>query len=160
MNSRKGFSIIEVIISTGIMAMFVAAFAILVTQATIISQTNISAVRGEMYARELIEVAKDFEVSGATSDWNTLAAGTCSSPCHPAISGNVWTLAAGEETIENYTRSLTVEDVRRDQLSFPNTIVETGGEDDPNTKKVIANVSWTAKGNTQTISLETYVYNE
>ncbi|MBI2103422.1 hypothetical protein HYT59_00290 [Candidatus Woesebacteria bacterium] len=61
---------------------------------------------------------------------------------HPEISGSTWILVAGSETVDSFTRSLTVSDVYRDANG--NIVVDGGGTIDPSTKKVNVVVSWTA----------------
>ncbi|KKU86285.1 MAG: hypothetical protein A2667_01440 [Candidatus Wildermuthbacteria bacterium RIFCSPHIGHO2_01_FULL_47_27] len=160
--TSKGFSIIEVLISTAILAALVVSFTILVTEAAVINRDNLFSLRAEMYAREPIEAVKDLE----QSNWAAIVDAICASPniCHPEISGGAWTLDAGTINDGVFTRWITIEDVWRSPPPpvFPNTVVKTGGAvgaNDPDTKKVTAYVSWAMKDRTKTISLETYVYN-
>lgn len=151
---NKGFSIIETIISMSIASILLVVFTGLTISAVDMGRTNASQFRASMYLRELNEIAKDLE----QSNWDLLASATssCAAPsiCHPEVSGNAWTVSAGSETLDGvYTRSLTVEPVYRDQLTFPNSIVPIGIFD-PDTKKVIGTITW--DGNSMT--LETYIY--
>ena len=154
-----GFGLIEVVISMGIAGILLIAFSTLVAETAKISRENARELRGALYVRELVEVAKDLE----QSDWGEITDPTCASPsvCHPEISGSSWTLVAGQESFDDglYTRSLTIENVRRDQLAFPNTIVPSGGVMDPDTKKIVATLTRTMPSGTKTTTLETYVYN-
>jgi len=60
---------------------------------------------------------------------------------HVLSSGGIWSLAAGAETIDEFTRSITISDVMRDSAL---SIVESGGSVDPSTKKVEVEVAWDA----------------
>lgn len=152
----KGFGLIEATISMSIAAVLVVVFTALIIQTVQISRTNADRLRATLYLRELSEVAKDLE----QSNWDLLASATstCAFPsvCHPEVSGNIWVVASSTESLDGgaYVRSFTVEDVYRDQLTFPNSIVETPGVLDPGTKKVTGTVVW-AGG---TMELEAYVY--
>ena len=70
------------------------------------------------------------------ASWNTFAQ---NGDFHPVISGTQWTLVAGSDVVNGYTRQLTISDVYRD-LGF--NIVTSGGTLDPSTKKVDIDISW------------------
>lgn len=156
-SNPRGFGLIEAIISMSIAAILVVVFTSLIVRTVAISRTNADRFRATLYLRELAEVAKDLE----QSDWTVLASATstCAFPslCHPKVSGNTWIVASGSESLDHgaYVRSFSVLDVYRNQLTFPNVIVETPGVSDPNTKKVAGSVLW-SQG---TMELETYIYN-
>lgn len=58
---------------------------------------------------------------------------------HPVTTSGVWSLQSGEETIDGYTREVTISDVYRDSSG---TIVGIGGTIDPSTKRIEVSVSW------------------
>ncbi len=58
---------------------------------------------------------------------------------HPFVASGTWTLVAGPETVNGYTRKLTISDVYRNSAG---TIVTVGGTLDPSTKKVVVEVDW------------------
>jgi len=156
-NSR-GFALIEVIVGIGVAGAILAAFSTIAVQTKRVSRTNMRELQATMYLREAIETVKDLE----QSNWAELADVGCLAPlmCRPQISGGAWTLVSGSETLDGdtLTRSLSWENVFRDQLTFPNVIVETPGILDPNTKKVTARVTWNTGYAQRTETLETYVY--
>ncbi len=79
---------------------------------------------------------------------------------HPQISGTSWSLASGDETINDFTRSITVSDVYRDSNGV---VVETGGSLDPSTKRVDISVTWGQPYNSSvdsTIYVTRYLANE
>lgn len=67
-----------------------------------------------------------------------------------------WQLIQGQETINNFTRKITFSDARRDADS---NIVASGGVSDPETKKASVSVSWTEKGRSHQLSVDTYFTN-
>jgi type II secretory pathway pseudopilin PulG len=151
---QPGFGLVEAVITVGISSVLLLSFMTLVIYNLKTANVYSKELTAHLYATELIEATKDLE----QSNWVGILA--CASPCHPEISGNAWILLPGEETLGSgvFTRSIVVEDVFRDQLAFPNTIVTSSGVSDPNTKKVVASVLWNdAIGNKITI-IETYVY--
>jgi hypothetical protein len=158
-NSNKGFLIIESVIGITITSVLLMAFTSLAVKSEIISRFNIGEFKASMYLRELVEVSKDVE----RTDWTAFNDPSCVFPnvCHPEISGGVWVFVSGEEVLDNgvYTRSFSVKPVYRDQLTFPNVIVESGGVLDPDTKKIVANLVWDNGVSSKAINLESYVYN-
>lgn len=59
---------------------------------------------------------------------------------HPAVSSSQWTLSAGSESVNGFTRQIVIADAQRNGSG---TIVTSGGTVDPSTKKVTITVSWT-----------------
>jgi len=57
---------------------------------------------------------------------------------HPEVSGTSFVLATGSESINGFTRSLTIEDAYRDSSGA----IKSAGLADPSTKKITAEVSW------------------
>src|SRR3989344_2245952 len=61
---------------------------------------------------------------------------------HPEIAvDNSWSLIANSQVVNGYTRQVVVSDVQRNPTS--GEIVESGGNTDTSTKKIISTVSWT-----------------
>lgn len=67
-----------------------------------------------------------------------------------------WSLALGTETIDIFQRSVKFFNVNRDAND---DIVEIGGDPDSDTKKVVAIVSWQARGQSYQVELTTYLTN-
>lgn len=158
MKKNQGFGLVEIIVSIGLVAVFILTFSTLTMQAIKTSRANNSELKAIIYLQELIEISQDLE----QSNWEELADSGCYNPdlCHPEIQDNKWILSAEPEELENiYQRSLTIENVYRNQLSFPNKILETGGELDPNTKKIKAQITWNNGFEPRELILEAYVYN-
>lgn len=160
MKRQQGFGLIETLISLAVASMIVISFTSLFVYNLKVSNSNIKKIQANMYLQEAIEAFKDLE----QSDWDAIANASClqASPCYPDIQSNQWTIISGEEALDGgrYTRSVTIKEVHRDQSTFPNNIVQSGGHIDPNTKKITAQISWqNGFHQTETMELETYVYN-
>ena len=67
-----------------------------------------------------------------------------------------WQMILGQEQTSGFTRRFVVHDVLRDAND---NIVESGGATDFNTKKITVFVSWTRKGVSRQIILDTYFTN-
>ncbi len=156
---NRAFGMIEALIGISVASVILVAFTTLNVHNIKISRANTNELRASMYLQEMIEAAKDLE----QSDWEAIVNSSCFSPliCHPEIQGGNWVFVSGSESLDDdvFVRSLSIEDVHRNQLIFPNEIVSIGGEVDPNTKKIITTITWNNSFQSKTLLLETYVYN-
>lgn len=80
-------------------------------------------------AQEATRVARE-------ANWNNFSV---NGTYHPVVSGVTFALSPGAETINDFTRSIVIEDTYRDTNG---KIVSSGGTIDPSTKKVTMSVSW------------------
>ena len=155
---NKGFGIIEAITGMAIASLMLLVFISLITYSIKVSKRNISEIKAIMHLQEAIEISRDLEVS----NWSEIGKPGCASPskCHIESVDNEWFLGAGSETLEDaYSRSISVENVLRNQLDFPNEITTGSGIIDPSTKKIVAEIIWDDGFGPRALNLETYVYN-
>lgn len=156
--TKKGFSIVEIILITVIMGgTFVSIFT-LFSLALVNAGIRAQATTANFLAQEALEAARNFR-DGTNWGTNGLATLTLSSDYHPTQTGAPaqWTLAAGAETISGvFTRKIVFREVQRDAAD---NIVTTGGTVDPDTRKATATVSWTERGRTHQVELQTYFTN-
>lgn len=142
-NNKKGISIVEILVIIAIIGIAlvsllgVATFSLKVS--TLIKETT----QANSLAQETIEAVRNFRDG---TNWNTDGLGTLITEIsyYPKVDTTTvpskWTIIQGEETIDGYTRKVVFESVSRDAND---NIVETGGTNDPDTKKVTVTVSWT-----------------
>lgn len=156
--SKRGISAIEILIAVAIIALTLTTFLGLATFSLRASLLAKEAIRAKNIAQEVLEAARNFR-DGTTWDTDgleTLSTGEAA-PYYPEKDGSVppeWDLVAGEEITNGFTRKVIFYDVQRDGN---HNIVESGGTDDPGTKKVKAVVSWQERGKTHQIELITYL---
>jgi len=94
-------------------------------------QERLLAVALDREAREAIRQIRDIK-------WENIQT---NGTYHPVASGSVWLLSPGTEAINEFSRSIVIDDALRDTNG---NIVLTGGVIDPSTKKVTITVSWNA----------------
>jgi prepilin-type N-terminal cleavage/methylation domain-containing protein len=149
----KGFSLIETIVALGIFAIVVSSTIelFLVSQETRVFGEN--KIQASFLINEYLESLKNIK----RANWEALVNGRY------IINSTSGALSlestAGDETIGDYHRYLTIEGTLRDSLG---KLVETGGTNDPSTKKVTVFISWEGlhPGNlSQTIYLTRYLDN-
>ena len=159
MKQNKGFSILEVTISTAISAVLLITFLTLIFESKKAGASGKDDLKALLYLREAIEVSKDLEAA----NWAEMENPLCAFPakCHPEISAGAWILVPGEEILESrFTRSVTFLPVYRSSAGFPNENVSAPGVLDPKTKKVSASVSWDSRYGNKSVNLEDYVYDK
>lgn len=128
----SGQSLVELLITIGIAAIiFPALMVALVATRNGKAQDNqrVQAVALMKESLEIIRVIRE-------QNWSPFATNGI---YHPLASGNTWTLSAGSDSVNGFTRQITISDVTRDNNG---TIVSTGGTVDPSTKKIVISISW------------------
>ena len=143
-NNKKGVSIIEILVVIAIISIALvsllglAAFSL--KTSTSIKETN----QANFLAQEAIEAVRSFR-DGTTWDADGLGNLTTGIAYHPDKSSDTppkWQLIQGDETVNGFTRKVNFENVQRDGND---NIIDSGGTDDPNTKKVTITISWKDK---------------
>jgi len=143
MNNKKGVTVVELLV---VIFILLIAFVGILGLLTFSLQTS-SLIKETTYANFLaqdsIEAVRNFRDG---TDWDTNGLGFLTAGVyHPEKTSDVppkWNLVSGEETINNFTRKIVFENVQRDGAD---NIVETGGINDPETKKATVTVSWKDK---------------
>ncbi len=154
---NKGVTVVELLV---VVFVLLVAFVGILGVLTFSLQTS-SLIKETTYAnflaQDTMEAVRNFRDGTDWEDINglgTLPTGD-TNPHHPEKTADnppKWTLVAGEETINNFTRKIVFENVQRDGND---NIVEVGGINDPDTKKIKVTVSWKNK----TVEITTYFTN-
>lgn len=157
LGNKKGISIIEILVVVAIIAIAfssllgLASFSLGVS--TLIKQTN----QANNLSQEVMEAVRNFR-DGTSWDTDGLGKLTTSIDYYPQAtsSPSKWQLVQGTENIDGFTRKVVFEDVMRDSND---KIVESGGDFDLNTKKVIVTVSWEERGREHKVEIINYLTN-
>ncbi|MBI2611958.1 hypothetical protein HYW54_04425 [Candidatus Gottesmanbacteria bacterium] len=129
-----GQSLVELLLAMGLAAILLPALLTgLISSREGKAQQN-QRVEAVSLLNEAVEATRSVKEKG----WGNIAT---SGLFHPEIDplDSSWLLVAAEESISNFTRSISISDVYRDQSG---NIVTTGGTLDPSTKKATITVSW------------------
>jgi len=152
--NNKGVSIIEILVVIAIINIALVSLLSLAVfslkTSTFIKETN----QANFLAQEGIEAVRSFR-DGTNWDAGGLGNLTIGIAYHPEKSGDTpprWQLIQGEEIVNSFTRKVEFENVQRDGND---NIIDSGGTNDPNTKKVAVTVFWEDK----TVELITYLTN-
>jgi len=159
-NNKKGISIIEIlvaitIITIGLFSLFsLTNFSL---KARSHNERNIMAVNLSSEMIEAVRIVRD-------ENWNNISGLTMGVDYYPVQSGAApdwqWVLQSGSESVlgGQYLRRVLFEDVSRDTNDDIEDVYNFAN-DDSNTKKVTAKVSWTEAGVSRQIEIVTYITN-
>lgn len=134
---------VEILIAV---AIIVVALLMLFSMATVIIKEHGGANKTSQavgLAQEALEATRSFR-NGTSWPTNGLGTLTIGAPYHPQLTGvpPQWELAEGEETVGIFKRKIIFSNARRDAGG---NIIDSGGVEDANTKKVEAVISWEGK---------------
>lgn len=103
-------------------------------------------------AQEALEAAR----SVRDENWTNFASLSAEAAYHPAQTGPPakWSLTAGQETINGFTRQIVLSRVYRDAND---DIVSSGGVEDSGTRKLTATVSWSDRERNYSVNLVNYL---
>ena len=151
---EKGVGLIEIIIVGAILAIaFIGIVSFLINSRGITFQ-NTRNTEATFLAKEAMEALRSMRDESWATNIAPLTSGTT---YYPLISGNKWTLATTDPGPINslYIRTVVIENVNRDA----NDDISGSGTADPNTKKVVAVVTWQENQVTKDVTLTTYITN-
>jgi prepilin-type N-terminal cleavage/methylation domain-containing protein len=157
--NKKGFGLVEVVVSLSITAVLAVSFITLLVHSESLSRHNLDVLKAELYATEAVEQVRELE----RSSFAELDTSLCEHPagCHIEEVSGAWAVVMGEETLDtNFERVLNIEKVYRNQLAFPNEIVASGGVLDPDTKLVYVVVEWNNTKGAHQKDIEIYVHEQ
>lgn len=157
--TQHGFSVIEVLISLGMVVLIVASIGTALAANNRLSQTGNAKDQALAYARESMEtMTQQAQTFFAKCDppspncWNGGYNGLLTYYINSAnllIQGTEPPLTTGQVS---FTRSIYIKDLQRD---VNGNIVDTGGTIDANSKQVTVTVRWSQNGQPKTVTLST-----
>jgi type II secretory pathway pseudopilin PulG len=150
-NQQKGFSVLEIILAAGLFTLFVSGAMVAVFQGIHLTSYAQNETVATQYAVEGMEAVRSIRNQDFTLLENTSAVGV-------ERSSGVWVFSGTENVLDNqYTRVITIETVQRDGSG---DIVESGGNDDADSKKITVTTSWnTSPTQSSSVVLTTYITN-
>ncbi|MFA6474698.1 MAG: prepilin-type N-terminal cleavage/methylation domain-containing protein [Patescibacteria group bacterium] len=132
-NNKAGFSLVEVVVATAILALLATAVTGVMIYGSRIGYTVNQKQQASALAEEGLEAARNI----ADNNFSNLVNGTYGL----VISGNQWTYSGANDTTGSFTRTTTISTV------------------DANTKSVAVNVSWTGLFGSSSTSATSYLTN-
>jgi len=148
--NKKAFSLIEVLLSIALMAIFSGAIFSLFYASSFSVQSKTSQEQALNYAKEGLEIVKNFSYD----NYLDLVSGTY--VLEKDASSNYSLVAPGSEVLDSfYERQVVISDVYRDENSNIDALGQTL---DPLTKKITIQVSWISNGvDSKNVVLQEYI---
>ncbi|RJQ33649.1 type II secretion system protein [Candidatus Parcubacteria bacterium] len=151
---KNGFVLVEALIASAILALVLAAGigAFLLTMRTGLG--NAAEVQSAFLAEEGLEALRIMRDNGWSTNISPL---TASSTYYLVFDGTTWDATTTNSFIDDtFERSIVLFEVSRDSNE---TIVTSGGTEDPDTRLAVVSVSWREGDATTTRSLSAYMSN-
>ena len=129
--NKKGFTLIELILAITIFVIMATGVAVPIIGNHLNSMENQRNVQANALLTEVWEAVRSIR----NNDWSDVTNGT-----HGLrIAGGVWEFYGTSDVINNFTRTVTVSDVYRDD---DGNRVDSGGTLDPDSKQVDLQIAW------------------
>lgn len=130
--TSRGQLLVEILLAIAITAIMLPALLTGLLSSKQGKAQQAQRVQAVALMKEAEEVVRNVRDQG----WNVFSV---NGTYHPLITGDSWTLASGNETVNGLQRSITITDVYRNSSG---TIVTSGGTLDISTKRVQIQVTW------------------
>ncbi|MDO8424315.1 MAG: prepilin-type N-terminal cleavage/methylation domain-containing protein [bacterium] len=154
-NNKKGFSIVEILAAIVVISIALVGLSGLASFSLRASSLAEQTAQANSIAQETIESLRNFRDG---TYWNINGLGTLAMDVnyYPQETGSPlkWQLVQGTGTTGMFTRKIVLSNVQRDAND---NIVGSGGTNDPQTKKVVATVSWQERGKSHKVEITTYL---
>lgn len=154
--TKRGFSILEVVVTTGILSVLFVTISHHHKKIVDVGYLTTRSIQANFLLEEGMEAVKSLR----DESWSLKIAGlSIGTPYYLYWSGTKWTSTTTPQMIENtFTRTFTVASTTRD-VNYD--IVQSGGTNDPGTRKVTIKVSWNAllSGELTLVKVDGYIMN-
>ena len=156
---NKGFGLIEIVVSTALIASSLFALAAIARTALRASGEGLSATKGSYLAEEALEAVRSIRDDGWTANISPLVLGET---YYPEFSSSKWELFTTSPGLIDgaFERNVVFEEVFR-RTSDDNIVPADSPDDkelDEDTLKITASVSWPRAGSDATSSVELINY--
>src|SRR3989344_426971 len=129
---RTGQSLVELLLGMALISLVIPALLSGLVAGREGGQQQVSRLTATALMDQALEVVRSVRSAG----WVAFAVNGL---YHPAADGTSWSLATGAQSVDGYTRVISISDTQRNSSG---AIVASGGTPDPSTKTVTVTVSW------------------
>lgn len=152
---NSGMSMVEIVVVVAIIGIVLVSISQLMVLSTGPIRASARQTDAVFLAEEALEAVRVLRTDSWTNNIESTANGAT---YYPVISGSNWTLSASDPGPINglYTRTVVMDAVYRD---VNDDITQTTGTLDSDTRKITATISWSEKGQSKNVVLETYLTN-
>ncbi len=150
-NKQLGFFLIEVVIASALAGGILISLLGLVQKTVDVSKRSLERTQASYLLEEASEAIKIIR-DGA---WTNISSLSNETTYYLSWNGSTWTTTTTPGVIDSFTRTVVLSAVSRDVND--DIVSGSGSYDDPKTRKVTVNVSWTAPSGNQTETLVFYI---
>lgn len=145
-----GFLTVEIIIAISIIVIFTITALSVAEKSIKVSRRTLQAAQ----AAFLVEEGKEVVRIRRDGSWNNISSLNTGTTYYPFFTGGVWTLTTEPKVVGIFTRTITVANVYRDNVTND---ITTSGTLDLGTKLITVTVSWNDAGVLVTKNLQFYI---
>lgn len=152
--SQDGLGVVEILVAIFIVGVAFSSLAIASTISFKLIAHQENSLKASFLSQEAIEAIRCLK----EEDWASIETLNPGDSYYLIKSGEplMWGLVNGIETIDNFSRTIIIENVYRDAND---NIIESGGTLDEGSYKINATTSWAEKGKIYQVSLVDYLTN-
>jgi type II secretory pathway pseudopilin PulG len=147
---NKGFLMVEVIVVISIISISMIASMAVAQKSIYVSRQAVHATEAAFLLEEGAEAVRILR----DNDWANISGLTAGANYYPTFSGGTWTLSSTPNTVDIFTRTVSIADVLRDNVTQD---IGPSGTNDAGTKQVNVTVSWTEGGTAVSRNLSFYI---
>ena len=164
-NNKDGVTVVEIMVAVSILTVALAGILALASFSFVSTDLSAQSLQASALAEGATEALRNYrdgiawDNDDVGDEYDGLGVVAVGVEYYPEISGDAlprWKFIQGTETIGIFERSVVFENVERDALD---TITESGGVVDLNTKKATVTVFWEERGRTHSVVLVSYFTN-
>jgi Tfp pilus assembly protein PilV len=149
-NKQSGVLLIEVLIVAAILTVTAVSITLVAQKSITVSRQSLHMTQANFLLEEGAEVVR-IQRDNAWANISGLTAGT---NYYPTFSSGSWSLSTTPNTVEDFTRKITVANVNRDNTTDD---ISGSGTNDTGTRLVTVTVSWLEGAATVTKTLSFYI---
>jgi len=131
----KGFGLTELVLAIGIFAIMSSTLLLLVVDSTRTLENS----RARTKAAHVVENINSTLLMIKSASWYGVARHTGEGPKHFFFENGEYTINNGQGEINGFTYSFSIELAQRNSNGV---VVQSGGTNDPHTRKVLVNIEW------------------
>ncbi len=146
----RGFFLIEVVVASAVIAVVLMLLLGSIQNSVEASRRSLERTQVSYILEEGAEAVKSIR----DTDWATITALSNDTTYYLVWSGNSWTLSTTPQSIEVFTRSVSLDPVYR---SGTDDIVASGGTLDTGTRKVTITTTWSSSSGDKSEDLSFYI---
>lgn len=150
MPKKKGFMTLEVMIGATLITLSILASMSVAQKSIMVARQALHNSQAGFLLEEGAEAVRILR----DNNWTNISGLSTGTTYYPLFAGNTWTLSTTPNTVDIFTRTVTISNVNRDDTTDDISAV---GTNDPRTKLVVVTVSWVEGGATLSKTLSFYI---